>query len=100
MTASRDELIQPLIQALTEDIYEIELKQSQLAYFKLKELRSQQLKPGYSQVNREVEDELRRKAEIDEHGNKVYEMMIQRYGTGFTESDTGSLQSSEKEVTC
>ena len=131
--ASKESLVPPLITALTEDIYELEILQAKTSFITLRKLKRQKelllLKnkiklseennnilasnlnnqdhnnnnkttahggskytvtsaPGSDEdietIERELDQMIKddKKHEIDDHGDRVYEMMVARYGIG------------------
>jgi hypothetical protein len=70
------------VPTLTEDIFEIELQQTQKAYTSVKT----KSKSATDSPLSPEDDEKQRYKEIDEHGDRVYDMMMQRYGSSFDET--------------
>lgn len=126
--ASREQIAESLANALTEDIYELEILQAKSAYITLRKLRrtkellntakakkaicnslpasssaSSYTKEEAEARAAEIESELdqmvkeNKKNEIDDHGDRVYEMMATRYGIGSIEDMEAASQGGDRD---
>ena len=119
--ATRTQLSNLIIETLTEDIFEIEVEQVLIAYRNLRTFKNNlqnnpyiraqtkkevsgntQNSDHHHQKQQEEEDtfESDSKKDLDAHGDRVYKMMVTRYGTGFETGLTGSLRDLTGEFCC
>ena len=119
--ATRTQLSNLIIETLTEDIFEIEVEQVLIAYRNLRTFKNNLQNNPYIQKKKEISGIIEKghnsdqsqkqqeeedtfesdsKKDLDAHGDRVYKMMVTRYGTGFETGLTGSLRDLTGELCC